>query len=162
MFKPDDLSRVVRINQICLPENYPESFFLLIFSSFPEGFLVAEASEIDAYSMNRIEIGSPYLQGSKKFLKRIKKGHVISIAVLPHARRQHLGEQLMIKSMIEMFNQGAEECFLEVRQSNDSAISLYEKLGFEKVKLLKKYYSDNESAFLMARSLPLEPNLTNL
>ena len=49
-FKPADLSRVVRINQVCLPENYPESFFLLIYSSFPEGFLVAESSDIDGYT----------------------------------------------------------------------------------------------------------------
>lgn len=157
-FKPADLSRVVRINQVCLPENYPESFFLLIYSSFPEGFLVAESSEIDGYTMNRIEMGSPSLQPTRWPLKRIKKGHVISIAVMPYARRQRIGLKLILTSIKEMKNQGAEECFLEVRQSNTSAIELYEKLGFKKIKLLRKYYSDNESAYFMALDLT-DPDL---
>jgi ribosomal-protein-alanine N-acetyltransferase len=154
-FKPSDLARVVRINQVCLPENYPESFFLLIYSSFPEGFLVAESSDIDAYTMNRIEMGSPTLQSTRWPLKRIKKGHVISIAVMPYVRRQKIGLKLMLASLREMTNQGAEECFLEVRESNYSAVELYERLGFAKVKLLRKYYSDSESAYLMATPLPL-------
>ncbi|OLS23012.1 MAG: putative N-acetyltransferase [Candidatus Heimdallarchaeota archaeon LC_3] len=154
-FKPADLSRVVRINQVCLPENYPESFFLLIYSSFPEGFLVAESSDIDGYTMNRIEMGSPSLQSTRWPLKRIKKGHVISIAVMPYARRQKVGVKLMLASLKEMSEQGAEECFLEVRESNESAIEMYYNLGFSKKKLLKKYYSDSESAYLMAIPLPI-------
>ena len=136
------------------------SFFVLSFTSLiGDGvFLnpsIAESSDIDGYTMNRIEMGSPSLQNSRWPLKRIKKGHVISIAVMPYARRQKIGVKLMVTSLKEMSKQGAEECFLEVRESNESAIELYEKLGFSKIKLLKKYYSDSESAYLMAIPLPI-------
>lgn len=164
-FDPADLQRVVNINQACLPENYPDSFFLLIYSSFPEGFLVAESTgdvrkEIAGYTMNRIEVGVSNF--SKNPLRRVKKGHVISIAVLPHARKQKLAWRLMIKALEEMSNKGAEECFLEVRESNEPAITLYERMGFERSKLLKRYYSDNENAYQMTIKLPQSEGIFEL
>ena len=40
--------------------------------------------------------------------------------------------------------------YLEVRESNKAAIALYEKNGFKKVNVRKKYY-DNEDALMMKR-----------
>ena len=151
-FSPStDLQKVIRVNKSTLPENYYDSFFLLTYSSFPEGFLVCEdeQKEIVAYTMNRIETG---LSNFSR-LKRVKKGHVISIAVMAHARRNKIGRKLMELALEEMRNGDAAECFLEVRCSNDPAINMYESLGFEKIKILKKYYSDEESAYLMATRL---------
>lgn len=52
----------------------------------------------------------------------------------------------------------AEKWYLEVRSSNSTAISFYEKLGFEQVGLRKNFYtSPTENAILMA----LEPNSYN-
>jgi Acetyltransferases len=84
----------------------------------------------------------------------VKKGHVVSIAVLENYRRRGIGKQLLLSSMQKMREAyGAEEVYLEVRVSNYPAISLYEKLGYRKVKLLKHYYADGEDAYLMAKSL---------
>lgn len=151
-FSPSsDLQKVIHVNKTTLPENYYDSFFLLVYSSFPDGFFVCEdeAKNIVAYTMNRIETG---LSNFSR-LKRVKKGHVISIAVLPQARRHKIGRKLMELALDEMRTHEAVECFLEVRCSNDPAITMYEGLGFEKIKILKKYYSDEESAYLMATRL---------
>jgi ribosomal-protein-alanine N-acetyltransferase len=59
--------------------------------------------------------------------------------------------QNSIKAMKEVYE--AEEVYLEVRVSNAPAISLYKKLGFSEVKVLKHYYADGEDAYLMARPL---------
>lgn len=40
---------------------------------------------------------------------------------------------------------------LEVRESNSSAIHVYEKYGFKKVTIRKNYYSNGENAILMIR-----------
>jgi len=40
---------------------------------------------------------------------------------------------------------------LEVRVSNNNAINLYQKYGFEKALIRKGYYSDGEDAILMVR-----------
>ena len=47
----------------------------------------------------------------------------------------------------------AERMLLEVRVSNQSAIGLYEKYGYEKYGLREHYYADGEDAYLMQKSL---------
>jgi ribosomal-protein-alanine N-acetyltransferase len=39
---------------------------------------------------------------------------------------------------------GAENAFLEVRVSNQAAIVLYERIGFQQVGLRKQYYPDGD------------------
>ncbi len=40
---------------------------------------------------------------------------------------------------------------LEVREGNSSAISLYDKMGYQMVSVRRKYYSDGENALIMAK-----------
>jgi len=91
-FKPSDLQKVMHINRTCLPENYTSFFFLDLYERFPLTFIVAEENgEIVGYVMCRIETGLPNFG----FLGLIKKGHVVSIAVLPeHRRERELGKHL--------------------------------------------------------------------
>ena len=46
-----------------------------------------------------------------------------------------------------------QQMFLEVRESNLSAISLYKKLGFNKISTRKNYYSDGENALVYLKEL---------
>ena len=146
-FKPSDLDGVIRINRECLPENYTALFFINLYKRFPQTFIVAEANgEIVGYIMCRIETGIP----SFKLLGITKKGHVISIAVLPSHHRKGIGYALMREATQAMVNYNAKECYLEVRESNLSALHLYKKLGFETARTVRKYYADGEDAFVLA------------
>ena len=52
----------------------------------------------------------------------------------------------------------AKACFLEVRVSNDRAISLYRSLGFTQIGERSNYYpgdAGREDALILSRSLPL-------
>ena len=150
-FKPSDLDGVIRINRECLPENYSTLFFMNLYKRFPETFIVAEVNrEIVGYIMCRIETGIP----SFKVLGISKKGHVISLAVLPNHHRKGIGYQLMREATQAMVNYKAKECYLEVRESNLPAVNLYKKLGFETTRAIRNYYADGEDAFLMAIQLP--------
>lgn len=152
-FKPTDLNQVVHINRVCLPENYSNYFFMNIYERFPETFIVAEEDgEIIGYIMCRIESGLP----SFTTFKIPKRGHVISIAVLPDYRRRGVGYALIRNALQAMELYRAEECYLEVRVSNRPAINLYKKAGFEIAKTMRGYYADGESAYLMKRKLPFE------
>ena len=146
-----DLTKVIMINRRCLPENYTYFFFNSILQNYPRTFLVAEVDgDIAGYVMCRVERGFSKL--SKLNLTRL--GHVISIAVLPEYRRRGIAKALLTRAMKVLKEEyGCEEVYLEVRVSNQPAISLYRKLGFEIVKISRRYYVDGEDAYIMARRL---------
>jgi len=152
-FEPKDLPEVMSINRRCLPENYTEGFFMGLYESFPETFIVAEKDgAIVGYIMCRIESGFSGI-GFKPF-SLSRKGHIISIAVLPEHRRKGLGRALIeeaLERMGKFYN--AKSCYLEVRVSNEAAINLYKKAGFEVQRTIRGYYIDGESAYIMSRKL---------
>ena len=147
---PNDLDEVIRINEECLPEHYPRYFWEEHLRRWNEAFLVAEVDgKIVGYIMCRVELGWGF---TRKGI--IKKGHVISIAVLQEYRRRGIGKALMENAMkILKEKYGAHEVYLEVRVSNMPAINLYRKLGFSIIRVIPGYYHDGEDAYLMARSL---------
>ena len=150
-FRPNDLSRVVEINQICLPENYSNSFFMELYEKFPRTFIVAETDGIlIGYVICRIERDLSSL--SLRPFSITKKGHIISIAVLPEYRSKGVGSALAKEALEAMSaHYDAEYCYLEVRASNTSATNLYRKLGFEVERTIRGYYSDGEDAYIMGR-----------
>jgi len=150
-FEPSDLEPVMHINRVCLPENYTTFFFMDLHQRFPGTFVVAEENgEVVGYITCRIETGIP----SFKLLGITRKGHVISIAVLPEHQRKGIGHALAREAMRAMVNYKAKECYLEVRSSNVAAVSLYRKMGFEIARTIRGYYADGEAACVMARKLP--------
>jgi ribosomal-protein-alanine N-acetyltransferase len=149
-FTINDLGNVTHINQICLPENYTDFFFVDLSRRFPETFIVAEDNgEVVGYIMCRVEVGLSNLGLSGL----LKKGHVVSVAVLPEHRRKGVGEALVTKAMEGMRTYGAKQCYLEVRVSNEEAVSLYKKLGLEVTRTIRGYYADGEDAYVMSKKL---------
>ncbi|MCK5239799.1 MAG: GNAT family N-acetyltransferase [Candidatus Thorarchaeota archaeon] len=144
-FEREDIEAVVDINRSCLPENYPDQFFLGLYHHAPKAFLVVECDEgICGYIMCRIE------RGISSFGRApVKKGHIVSVAVRTRDRHQGIGSRLVIAAMKGMREYGASEFFLEVRKTNEEAVLLYEKLNYEIKRVLKGYYRDGEDAYLM-------------
>jgi ribosomal-protein-alanine N-acetyltransferase len=137
----------MQINLETLPENYPEYFYQEIYERYSDAFFVAEADhKLVGYIMCRIE------GGISNFGRRwIKRGHIVSVAVLPSHRRQGLAMQLIAKAIAAMRQQyDAKEMMLEVRMTNVPAIKLYEKMEFTRIRSLESYYRNGEDALLMA------------
>ena len=65
---------------------------------------------------------------------------VMNVAVHPDYRRRGIAESLIEVLIRELKNRGSHALMLEVRDSNEPAIALYEKLGFQQVGLRKNYY----------------------
>ena len=85
----------------------------------------------------------------------IDEGHIITFAVHPAWRRQHVGERLLLAFLDLAADRGAHEATLEVRLSNLPARRLYEKFGFRPVGLRPRYYSDNGEDALIMTTEPL-------
>ena len=78
------------------------------------------------------------------------EAHVTTIGVLPDRRGKGLGELLLLELFDQAFARGAEWLTLEVRVSNTAAQALYEKYGFTRQGVRRRYYSDNgEDAYIM-------------
>ncbi|HEY6950071.1 MAG TPA: GNAT family N-acetyltransferase [Nitrososphaeraceae archaeon] len=145
-----NLSSVIEINLNSLPEHYTEYFFESILKELPEAFIVAEfEGNIIGYVMCKVEFGF----SNFRKLGFVKKGHVVSIAVLEQHRGKKVGTILMEEAMNGLVARRTEEVYLEVRVSNYAAIKMYEKLNFKVKSRLKSYYRDGEDAYLMALEL---------
>ncbi len=146
----EDLGSVIQINLTTLPEHYTEYFFESLLREIPEAFIVAEYDDkVIGYIMCKLEFGF----SNFRKLGFVKKGHVVSIAILENHRGKGVGEALMIESIGGISSRKGDEIYLEVRTSNAAAISLYEKLRFQTKSVLKSYYRDGEDANLMALDL---------
>jgi ribosomal-protein-alanine N-acetyltransferase len=147
-FSMNDLQSVTQINRSCLPENYTDFFFIDLYKRFPETFIVAEeAGQVVGYIMCRVEVG---LSGFG-LSGLVKKGHVVSVAVSPEHRHKGVGEGLVSKALEAMKLYNAKQSYLEVRVTNDEAIKLYKKLGFEVTRTMHGYYADGEDAQVMTK-----------
>jgi [ribosomal protein S18]-alanine N-acetyltransferase len=143
---PSDIIPVMEINMKTLPEHYSDYFYESLLAELPEAFLVAEAEKkLVGYIMCKIEYGF----SNFKKLGFVKKGHVVSIAVLPEHRQKGIGRALVEEAIAGVKLKKSDELYLEVRCSNNEAIKLYEKLGFIIKQRLKAYYRDGEDAYLM-------------
>jgi [ribosomal protein S18]-alanine N-acetyltransferase len=78
--------------------------------------------------------------------------HVMNIAVSPDFRRRGIATALL-QRLFELTDDRSRRGYtLEVRVSNDGAISLYERLGFTARGVRRGYYTDNrEDALIMWR-----------
>jgi ribosomal-protein-alanine N-acetyltransferase len=149
-FEEKDLGSVMEINRTCLPENYSASFFLDVYAKFPEAFLVAVNGDmVVAYIMCRLERG--FSEVSK--FRFVKKGHIISVAVLPEHRRKGIASELIRQAEKSLVEREAEEYFLEVRVSNKSAQDLYKALDFMEARTISFYYYNGEDAVVMSKAL---------
>lgn len=83
--------------------------------------------------------------------KIVGEGYVTNIAVLPEYRRLGIGEKIL-GYVIDNTKAELEFISLEVRVSNIAAISLYEKFGFERTGLRKRFYTNpQEDAIIMTK-----------
>lgn len=80
---------------------------------------------------------------------------VLNLATGVEFRRRGVATALVAKCLEASRERGADKAFLEVRESNHAAISLYERFGFNVSGLREQYYRNPlEDAVLMTRVLP--------
>ena len=78
-----------------------------------------------------------------------------SVFSFPAHRKKGVGETLLLAVLEKAKEIKAEKIFLEVRESNTPAISLYKKTGFSVINERKNYYPNGETAKIMVKEILL-------
>ena len=145
-----DIIPIMEINMKTLPEHYSDYFYESLLAELPEAFLVGEIQGIPVgYIMCKTEYGF----SNFKKLGFVKKGHIVSVAVLEGHRQKGIGKAIVEEALKGVKLKKCDELYLEVRCSNTGGVKLYEKQGFIIKQRLRTYYRDGEDAFLMAIEL---------
>ena len=136
----EDLEKVVEIEKASMPSPWSKELF--------EEELKRERAR---YFVGEID---DQVTGYMGYWEAPEQAHIINLAIAPRFRQKGLGFQMMEYCLRFAYNKGARLATLEVRESNEAALRLYEKMNFRIVAIRKKYYSDNqENAVVMIREL---------
>ncbi|BAU10767.1 ribosomal-protein-alanine acetyltransferase [Leptolyngbya sp. NIES-3755] len=109
--------------------------------------------EIDSPNSELIAITiDNHLIGYGCFWAIVDEAHITIIGIHPNYRSQGLGKLILLALLDRACQREMKHATLEVRISNQSAISLYEKFQFKVAGQRKKYYADTgEDALILWR-----------
>ena len=132
-----EVSKVANLEKICFNDPWSER---------------SVASELDnALSLWLVAMEGDALAGYVGSQTVMGETDMMNIAVDPEFRRQGIAEKL-IEALVDALKARESHCLtLEVRSSNESAKSLYEKLDFQQVGLRKNYYRNPKEDALILR-----------
>lgn len=131
-----DVSWMARIEQENFSMPWSEKAFMDSLSQEEALFLVAEEED--------------RVLGYIGIYLSFEEGEITNVSVDSSCRNKGVGSALVEQLKKEAQARGTEKIFLEVRVSNEPAIHLYEKQGFEKVGCRKNFYEKpREDAWVM-------------
>ena len=84
------------------------------------------------------------------------EAHVLNLCIAENYRRIGLGQKLLSHMLVMAKHKNVGTVFLEVRPSNEAALRLYDKLGFNQIGVRGDYYPaklGREDAIILAKSL---------
>ena len=136
----DDITTIVLLEAQIFPDPWPEAAFIEELNRENRGVIIAETNgAIAGYAAYIIIYG---------------EAHLTNIAVAPEYRGKSIAKKLLNYILNVAKKADCEYIFLDVRQSNKAAISLYEKFGFIKLYRRPNYYhSPVEDALVMVKNL---------
>lgn len=117
----------------------------------PLGFLARLGDVVRRlFSLGQGPGNGEYILGYLGLWQVVDDAHVVSVGVRTPFRRHGVGEALLIRAIETAMGWGSRYVTLEVRVSNHGAQSLYDKYGFKRAGVRKRYYLDNnEDAYIM-------------
>jgi [ribosomal protein S18]-alanine N-acetyltransferase len=135
-----DLEAIDRIERRSYPTPWSRSMF------------ASELAKPSSISLGAFSTETNELVGYLVISRYVDAWHVMNIAVAPEHRRQGIAVALFERLFELTAADGRRGYTLEVRISNEAAIRLYERLGFQSRGVRRGYYTDNrEDALIMWR-----------
>ncbi|UCF71050.1 MAG: ribosomal protein S18-alanine N-acetyltransferase [candidate division WOR-3 bacterium] len=135
----EDLDAVVEIEKRSFPNPWPRFFFE---KDLESGNTVAFVAENDCRLVG-------YVLGSCIDVEL----HITNIAVAEDRQRHGLATRMLHEMEGVARTRGCGFAYLEVRTTNDAAVSMYRKNGYDILYTRKRYYIDGNDAYVMHKEL---------
>ena len=133
-----DLPQVLAIERRAFPTPWSLAMFVLELSK-PSGICLAAVRE-------------QRLVGYLVCSRYDRVWHLMNVAIDPDQRRRGIATALLNR-LFEQVDDPEAQFTLEVRESNDVAIEMYQRFGFRTAGIRRRYYQDNgEDAVIMWRT----------
>ena len=139
--KVEDLPRIIELEHQLFTSVWKEEDFIYEIeeNQFSHNFVLEDNDFIIGY-------GGVYIM--------YENSEITTLGVDSSYQRHGYGKILLEHMILLAKQKECEIMSLEVRVSNEKAIGLYKKLGFEQAGIRKNYYEDNhEDAYLMIKRL---------
>lgn len=137
---PADARAVAVLELRCFNDPWTANSFREAFSpGWNFGLILERGTDLLGYLVGRAVAGS---------------GEILNVAVAPEERRQGFARQLLEAGFTALAARGAEEVYLEVRESNHEARALYATMGFTQMGVRRGYYrAPVEDALVLRKGL---------
>lgn len=134
--RPEDICQVADTERMIFSQPWSEQGFLSSLQSGDTLYLVAVVEE--------------RIAGYCGFLQSFDEADITNVAVHPDFREKGVAYRMLRQLMEQGKARGVERYTLEVRVSNEAALELYKKLGFESAGIRKNFYDmPKEDAVIM-------------
>ncbi|PYP75157.1 MAG: ribosomal-protein-alanine N-acetyltransferase [Gemmatimonadetes bacterium] len=147
-----DLAEMLRIERASFVDPWTEESFVTALALERMHVLVAVPE--DERQRGEGRDGASGLLGYVVALVVGLEAEIADLAVAPEARRRGIGRALLERALAVLWETGVRTLFLEVRESNHAARTLYQSSGFRSVGRRPGYYrSPPEDALVLRRDL---------
>lgn len=89
------------------------------------------------------------LLGYIVWLKVVDVADILNLFVFPEHRKSGKATALLLDTIETLKQAGIKTFYLEVKKTNQQAISVYEKVGFKVVREIKNYYENEDGLAYM-------------
>lgn len=132
----EDLAVVAEIEKACFTMPWSQDGFEAALSMPGNVFVVYEKND--------------EILGYCGYYGVLDEAEITNVAVRPDMRNRGIGRDMVSALLSKANKAGIKRVLLEVRESNDPAIHLYEGLGFKKLGIRRDFYEQpRENAYIM-------------
>jgi [ribosomal protein S18]-alanine N-acetyltransferase len=128
---PEDLPQILEIERLCFDKQWREGYFCPAFSDI---FFVYEQERILGFIIACI-------------CETAQKGTIMRVAVHPQAQGKGIASNLMARALATLQEKQVSSVELDVETSKSEVKQLYEKLGFQTLKLVSVDCEYEDEAF---------------
>ena len=159
-FRREDFDTLWSIDRQCFPPgisySQPElkaymrrrgSFTVVAESALPNGAVTTRSAQAPAIP-STVTLGFIVAEAGNRGI-----GHIITIDVVPSARRFGIGSHLLGSAEARLRTAGCHAVILEVAVNNQAALSFYKGHHYDVLKTVPHYYSDGVDAFVLGKRL---------